>query len=175
MDGRLSDVLGAFVTLLAFAFRDEEEIEIPAERDRRVRTDSPGGGRAMSVAVAVDRCAVPKRCPAASEAGPASKRIVVAYGFWIFLLSDIVMFSALFAAYAVLVRATAGGPTGVAALQSNQRRDRDRLSSRLELHVRADVAGGQCAAPCRHLFRSLSSPLCSEPRSSVWRSASSPP
>ena len=49
---------------------------------------------------------------AASEAGPAPKRIVVAYGFWIFLLSDIVMFSALFAAYAVLVRATAGGPTG---------------------------------------------------------------
>src|SRR5262249_19788538 len=37
---------------------------------------------------------------------------VVAYGFWIFILSDIVMFSALFAAYAVLVRATAGGPTG---------------------------------------------------------------
>ncbi len=50
--------------------------------------------------------------PVASEAGPAPKRIVVAYGFWIFLLSDIVMFSALFAAYAVLVRATAGGPTG---------------------------------------------------------------
>jgi cytochrome o ubiquinol oxidase subunit 3 len=48
-----------------------------------------------------------------SEAGPAPKRIVVAYGFWIFLLSDIVMFAALFAAYAVLVRATAGGPTGV--------------------------------------------------------------
>src|ERR1700709_1338018 len=48
----------------------------------------------------------------ASEAGPAPKRIVVAYGFWIFLLSDIVMFATLFAAYAVLVRATAGGPTG---------------------------------------------------------------
>ena len=47
-----------------------------------------------------------------SEAGPASKRIVVAFGFWVFLLSDIVMFSALFAAYAALVRATAGGPTG---------------------------------------------------------------
>jgi cytochrome o ubiquinol oxidase subunit III len=47
-----------------------------------------------------------------SEAGPAPKRIVVAYGFWIFLLSDIVMFSALFAAYGVLRRATAGGPTG---------------------------------------------------------------
>ena len=44
--------------------------------------------------------------------GPASKRIVVGYGFWIFLLSDIMMFSTLFAAYAVLVHATAGGPTG---------------------------------------------------------------
>ncbi|MBN8900790.1 MAG: cytochrome c oxidase subunit 3, partial [Rhodospirillales bacterium] len=32
--------------------------------------------------------------------------------FWIFLLSDIVMFSAFFATYAVLVDATAGGPTG---------------------------------------------------------------
>jgi cytochrome o ubiquinol oxidase subunit 3 len=37
---------------------------------------------------------------------------VVAYGFWIFLLSDIVMFSALFAVYAVLMHSTAGGPTG---------------------------------------------------------------
>ena len=46
------------------------------------------------------------------EAGPAPKRIVAGFGFWIFLLSDIVMFSALFAAYAVLAKATAGGPTG---------------------------------------------------------------
>jgi cytochrome o ubiquinol oxidase subunit 3 len=46
------------------------------------------------------------------EGGPASKRITVAYGFWLFLLSDIVMFSAFFAAYAVLEGATAGGPTG---------------------------------------------------------------
>src|SRR6201987_5598238 len=44
--------------------------------------------------------------------GPAPKRIVVAYGFWIFILSDIIMFSALFAAYAVLAGNTAGGPTG---------------------------------------------------------------
>jgi cytochrome o ubiquinol oxidase subunit 3 len=47
-----------------------------------------------------------------SEAGPASKRIVAGFGFWIFLLSDIVMFSALFASNAVLAKATAGGPTG---------------------------------------------------------------
>ncbi|THD59281.1 cytochrome (ubi)quinol oxidase subunit III [Phenylobacterium sp.] len=46
------------------------------------------------------------------QGGPAPKRIIIAYGFWIFLLSDIVMFSALFAAYAVLQGATAGGPTG---------------------------------------------------------------
>ena len=44
--------------------------------------------------------------------GPATKRTVVAYGFWIFILSDIVMFSCLFAAYAVLSGNTAGGPTG---------------------------------------------------------------
>jgi cytochrome o ubiquinol oxidase subunit 3 len=42
----------------------------------------------------------------------ATKRIIVGYGFWIFLLSDIVMFSSLFATYAVLVDAAAGGPSG---------------------------------------------------------------
>jgi cytochrome o ubiquinol oxidase subunit 3 len=65
----------------------------------------------MNIAVAIEDVAR-ETLPSASEAGPAPKRIVVAYGFWIFLLSDIVMFSALFAAYAVLVHATAGGPTG---------------------------------------------------------------
>jgi len=65
----------------------------------------------MNIAVALDEVRH-DALPSASEAGPAPKRIVVTYGFWIFLLSDIVMFSALFAAYAVLVRATAGGPTG---------------------------------------------------------------
>lgn len=44
--------------------------------------------------------------------GPSEKRVVVAYGFWLFILSDIVMFSALFAAYAVLSGNTDGGPTG---------------------------------------------------------------
>jgi cytochrome o ubiquinol oxidase subunit 3 len=36
-----------------------------------------------------------------SEVGPAPKRIIAGFGFWISLLSDIVMFSALFASYAV--------------------------------------------------------------------------
>jgi cytochrome o ubiquinol oxidase subunit III len=65
----------------------------------------------MNIAVAIDGVGH-EALPNASESGPAPKRIVVAYGFWIFLLSDIVMFSALFAAHAVLVRATAGGQTG---------------------------------------------------------------
>jgi cytochrome o ubiquinol oxidase subunit 3 len=64
----------------------------------------------MNIAVAIDEIDN-KISPDVDEAGPASKRIVVAFGFWIFLLSDVVMFSALFASYAVLVRATADGPT----------------------------------------------------------------
>lgn len=44
--------------------------------------------------------------------GPASARVVASFGFWLFLLSDIVMFSALFAAYAVLSGETAGGLSG---------------------------------------------------------------
>ena len=43
--------------------------------------------------------------------GPESKSIVVPYGFWLFVLSDMVLFSALFATYASLVHATDGGPT----------------------------------------------------------------
>ena len=43
--------------------------------------------------------------------GPASKRITVGYGFWLFLLSDIILFSGFFAAYAVLQGGTDGGPT----------------------------------------------------------------
>ena len=48
--------------------------------------------------------------PGHGTGGPASKRIIVGFGFWIFLLSDIVMFAAFFAAYAVLAANTAGGP-----------------------------------------------------------------
>jgi cytochrome o ubiquinol oxidase subunit 3 len=46
------------------------------------------------------------------EREPASKRIIVGYGFWIFLLSDIIMFAAFFASYVVLSGETAGGPGG---------------------------------------------------------------
>lgn len=34
------------------------------------------------------------------------------FGFWVYLMSDLVIFGSLFATYAVLMRGTAGGPTG---------------------------------------------------------------
>jgi cytochrome o ubiquinol oxidase subunit III len=73
----------------------------------------------MNVTVAIDDVS-PETLPSASEAGPAPRRVVVAYGFWIFLLSDIVMFSALFAGYAVLRHANAGGPTGAELFSQNK-------------------------------------------------------
>ena len=63
-------------------------------------------------ALALDRRDVVERVPGRGGGGPASQRTVVAYGFWIFLLSDFILFSGLFAAYAVLSGETAGGPTG---------------------------------------------------------------
>jgi cytochrome o ubiquinol oxidase subunit III len=65
----------------------------------------------MNIAVGVDEISQSELLNV-GEAGPAPKRIVAGFGFWIFLLSDIVMFSAFFATYAVLAKATAGGPTG---------------------------------------------------------------
>ena len=53
------------------------------------------------------------------QRGPESKSIVVPYGFWLFVLSDMVLFSTLFASYASLSGATDGGPT------SNQLFDRN--------------------------------------------------
>jgi cytochrome o ubiquinol oxidase subunit 3 len=49
-----------------------------------------------------------------SRRGPAPARVVVGYGFWLFLLSDIIIFSVLFAGYTVLSGETNGGPPGAA-------------------------------------------------------------
>ncbi len=65
----------------------------------------------MNIAIAIDEVGE-QAAPEVGASRPTTKRVVVTYGFWIFLLSDVVMFSALFASYAVLVRATAGGPAG---------------------------------------------------------------
>jgi cytochrome o ubiquinol oxidase subunit 3 len=66
----------------------------------------------MSVFQATADRANPSYTAERAATGLASKRIIVGYGFWIFLLSDIIMFSAFFATYAVLVGATGGGPSG---------------------------------------------------------------
>ncbi len=55
-----------------------------------------------------------------SERGPADKDVVAAFGFWLFLLSDIVIFSGMFAAYAVLADQTAGGPSGAQLFNRTQ-------------------------------------------------------
>jgi cytochrome o ubiquinol oxidase subunit 3 len=46
--------------------------------------------------------------PGRGEGGPAAKSVIVSFGFWIFLLSDIVMFSAFFAAFQVVAGNAAG-------------------------------------------------------------------
>ena len=65
-----------------------------------------------SHAAGVANSSEPTRATGRGPGGPAPVRISVAYGFWIFLLSDIIMFSAMFAGYAVLSGNTAGGPSG---------------------------------------------------------------
>jgi cytochrome o ubiquinol oxidase subunit 3 len=49
---------------------------------------------------------------AAADSHNESRRIIAGYGFWIFLISDIILFAAFFATYAVLTDSTAGGPAG---------------------------------------------------------------
>jgi len=64
----------------------------------------------MSSVVDVASDEIPDGIPL-SERGPAPVRVVAAFGFWLFLLSDIIIFAALFAAYAVLSGESNGGPT----------------------------------------------------------------
>jgi cytochrome o ubiquinol oxidase subunit 3 len=82
------------------------ELGLPAaiETLRRVREDPHRLGHRAHGAEA------PVEGAGHGETGPARKRIIVGYGFWIFLLSDIVVFSCFFAAFAVQRHATAGGP-----------------------------------------------------------------
>jgi cytochrome o ubiquinol oxidase subunit I len=113
-------VAGAFATFVVFAWRDYDEYEVPADelaridRQRReAREDLVAGlepGIRLVKIVERDDATAHGRDPSAASSGPAPKRIVTAYGFWVFLLSDFVMFSAFYAAYAVQSRATAGGP-----------------------------------------------------------------
>lgn len=62
----------------------------------------------------VDQIALAPVVVPLSRRGPAPSWVVVGYGFWLFLLSDIIIFAALFAAYAVASGETNGGPPGAA-------------------------------------------------------------
>ena len=66
----------------------------------------------MSAALAIAGTARHGGAPAGISDLQEQKRILVGFGFWIFLISDIILFSALFATYAVLTDSTAGGPAG---------------------------------------------------------------
>jgi len=62
--------------------------------------------------VTTDEAPISRDAIPISMRGPASVDIKTAFGFWLFLLSDIIVFAGFFAAYAVLVNRTAGGPIG---------------------------------------------------------------
>ncbi len=122
--------MAGFTALVAFAWRREDEYLIPAaevarlDRNRRqARAEALellGVGRVTEARDAVlpepndphrlGHSDEPGAGLSSSEAGPASKRVVTGFGFWVFLLSDIVMFSALFATYAVWRRRRPEGP-----------------------------------------------------------------
>jgi cytochrome o ubiquinol oxidase subunit 3 len=68
----------------------------------------------------VDQAAQNPQAIPLSMCGPAPTSVVVGYGFWLFLLSDIIIFAVLFAAYAVLSGETNGGPSGAALYDKTQ-------------------------------------------------------
>jgi cytochrome o ubiquinol oxidase subunit 1 len=117
-------LLGAFATFVAFAWRDHSEYELSAaeaaaiDHERRQARVAMVEGREAGI-VRVAYAPAPEHDPNklgdyaepdGGFKGPAPKRIVTGYGFWIFLLSDFVLFSGFYAAYAVLSHETAGGP-----------------------------------------------------------------
>jgi cytochrome o ubiquinol oxidase subunit 3 len=50
--------------------------------------------------------------PAHETAAPHDVGAIQAFGFWIYLMSDLIVFSGLFATYVVMAHNYAGGPTG---------------------------------------------------------------
>jgi cytochrome o ubiquinol oxidase subunit 1 len=123
-------LLGSFATFVVFAWRDRSEYELPVERlaslDGELRTSRlafiTGLQPDVTRAKDVDWGSQDRNDPSTSAdldggfKGPASKRIVTGYGFWIFLLSDFILFAGFYAAYAVLSHATVGGPTAAKLL-----------------------------------------------------------
>jgi cytochrome o ubiquinol oxidase subunit I len=116
-------LVGAFATFVVFAWRDVAEYDLTAEEvaeidnQRRQARIGMVEGREPGIAPAIttkppehDPHKLRGTDPDGGHKGPAPKRIVTGYGFWIFLLSDFILFSGFYASYAVLSHATAGGP-----------------------------------------------------------------
>jgi cytochrome o ubiquinol oxidase subunit 1 len=117
-------LIGAFATFVSFAWRDHSEYELPAsevakiDRERRNARIALLEGREQDTQTGayVDQQGHDAHMPGhrtEADGGhnrSAPKRIITAYGFWIFLLSDFVLFSGFYASYAVLSHAIAGGP-----------------------------------------------------------------
>jgi len=113
---------GGFAVFVIFAWRDHGEYEMSAadvarsDYTRRQARVALVEGREKHITAVPDEPSYPldpHKLGAHAEGGwkgPASKRLITAYGFWIFLLSDFVLFAGFYASYAVLSHATAGGP-----------------------------------------------------------------
>jgi cytochrome o ubiquinol oxidase subunit 1 len=117
----IAGLVGAFATFVIFAWRDQVEDHVSVAALARLvprpraRTSGPARPRPWAFVMSHIRAWVTPSArsapfPDGGHKGPASKRVTVAYGFWIFLLSDFILFSGFYAAYAVLSRATGGGP-----------------------------------------------------------------
>jgi cytochrome o ubiquinol oxidase subunit I len=117
-------LLGAFATFVGFAWRDHHEYEMSAaelarlDGERRRQRIALVEGREPGIQkvkyVEPDEHDPhkfgPRAAPDGGWKGPAAQRIITGYGFWLFLLSDFILFSGFYAAYAVLSHNTAGGP-----------------------------------------------------------------
>ena len=119
-------LLGAFATFVGFAWRDHSEYELSASELQRIDAQRRAARAALVEGKELGITAVKysgarghgaghgaSGVVAPSDGGfkgPATKRIATGYGFWIFLLSDFILFAGFYATYAVLARATAGGP-----------------------------------------------------------------
>ncbi len=120
-------LIGAFGTFVGFAWRNRYEYELPAhelakiDEERRQARIALVEGREKgihAVEYSETKAHGSRKVgwieePHGGHLGPATKRIITGYGFWIFLLSDFILFAGFYAAYAVLAHATAGGPTAV--------------------------------------------------------------
>ncbi len=150
----------AYATFVVLAWRDVDEVTIPAERiaeeDRAhrrggVRRHGAGRSRGMNTA-AMDWTAHAGKVVGRPRSGLV-EAIVVGYGFWLFLISDIIVFGRILRVVCGADARHRGRPERARRIQRDDRRDRDRLSPDLD-HVLRDRrhrwrmrAGRDCSTP----------------------------